>query len=165
MSELLTVYKWIWVWDFDKEEEWLNQMAAEGKVLESVGFCTYRFRDSEPGEYTIRLDLARNDSSFDQLLRDSGAEYIGRVFAWTYYRRKTEDGPFELYSDIDSKQAYLDRIARVLLIIFLLNFVMGMLSMNGAARANILCSAVLAYAIGRIHGKKEALDKERRLHE
>lgn len=23
-----TVHKWFWVWDFDKEEKWLNIMAA-----------------------------------------------------------------------------------------------------------------------------------------
>ncbi len=27
------------VWDFDKEEKWLNEMAAKGLALTSVGFC------------------------------------------------------------------------------------------------------------------------------
>ena len=30
---------------------------------------------------------------------------------------------------------------------------------------NLLCATILMYALGRIHGKKEALIKERRLHE
>ena len=30
---------------------------------------------------------------------------------------------------------------------------------------NLLCATLLMYALGRIHGKKEALEKERMLHE
>lgn len=29
------------VWDFDKEEAWLNEMAAKGLSLVSVGWCRY----------------------------------------------------------------------------------------------------------------------------
>ncbi|MBQ1354921.1 MAG: DUF2812 domain-containing protein, partial [Solobacterium sp.] len=89
MSELTTIHKWYWVWDFEKEEEWLNQMAEEGQLLDGVGWCTYRFRKSLPGEYVIRLDLDRNDSNFHELLADAGAECIGKVFKWAYYRRRT----------------------------------------------------------------------------
>ena len=37
------VKKWVWVWDFDKEERWLNTMAQQGWVLDSLGFCRYEF--------------------------------------------------------------------------------------------------------------------------
>ena len=30
---------------------------------------------------------------------------------------------------------------------------------------NLLCATLLMYGLGRIHGKKEALEKERELHE
>lgn len=30
---------------------------------------------------------------------------------------------------------------------------------------NLLCAAMLSYALGRIHGMKAALEKERSLHE
>ena len=52
--ERKTITKWFWVWQFEKEEEWLNEMAANGWVLESVGFCRYSFVRCEPGEYTVR---------------------------------------------------------------------------------------------------------------
>ena len=41
MENRKTIKKWFWVWDFEKEEDWLNEMAINGWVLESVGFCTY----------------------------------------------------------------------------------------------------------------------------
>ena len=27
------VYKWFWAWEFDKEEKWLNEMAADVEAL------------------------------------------------------------------------------------------------------------------------------------
>ena len=27
------VKKWFWVWEFDKEEQWLNEMAAKGVAV------------------------------------------------------------------------------------------------------------------------------------
>ena len=28
--ERKTITKWFWVWQFEKEEEWLNEMSANG---------------------------------------------------------------------------------------------------------------------------------------
>ena len=33
------IKKLFFVWDFDKEEKWLNEMAAKGLCLVSTGFC------------------------------------------------------------------------------------------------------------------------------
>ena len=55
--EKKTITRWFWVWQFEKEEEWLNEMAANGWVLESVGFCRYTFVRCEPGEYTVRTEI------------------------------------------------------------------------------------------------------------
>ena len=61
-----TVRKWFWVWDFDKEEQWLNEMAAQGLVLVDVGWCKYVFEDSVPGEYQVRLELLENQPSHEE---------------------------------------------------------------------------------------------------
>ena len=39
----LTKHRWYWVWEYEKEEQWLNQMAAQGWALVSVGYCRYEF--------------------------------------------------------------------------------------------------------------------------
>ena len=49
-----------WAWNFDKEEKWLNEMAAKGLCLISVGLFRYDFEDCEPGEYQIRMQLLKN---------------------------------------------------------------------------------------------------------
>ena len=88
---------------------------------------------------------------------------------WIYFRKKTEDGVFDLYSDIDSRISHLDRIGKMLLAIGGVNLAIGVAnSFNSVARVgwiNLLCATLLMYALGRIHGKKEALEKERELHE
>lgn len=48
------------------------------------------------------------------------------------------------------------------------NLVIGVANTVSPARLgwiNLLCATLLMYDLGRIHGKKEALEKERLLHE
>ena len=51
------IRKWFWAWEFDKEEQWLDIMAAQGKALISARYATYEFEDSTPGEYAVRLEI------------------------------------------------------------------------------------------------------------
>lgn len=48
------IHKLFWVWQFDNEENWLNEMAAKGLALVGVGFCRYEFEECTPGEYNVR---------------------------------------------------------------------------------------------------------------
>ena len=96
MESRKTVRKWFWVWEFDKEEDWLNEMAMNGWVLESVGFASYHFVRCEPGEYNVRTEMRAFDESYVSFMEETGAEYIGRMMMWIYFRKKTEDGPFQV---------------------------------------------------------------------
>ncbi len=169
--ERRTIRKWIWVWDFDKEEEWLEEMACNGWVLDGVSFGTYHFIKTEPGEYSVRLQylpIGDESAEYTDLLEESGAQRVGRMLQWVYYRKKTCDGAFELFSDLDSRIGHLNRIANVILLIAASNLGIGLLNTFNPSRLgwiNLLCASLLTYALGRIHGKKEALEKERRLRE
>ena len=165
--ETKKVFKWYWVWDYEKEELWLNAMAAEGWALSRVGWCTYHFERTEPGEYEVRLECRKADDSYISFVQDTGAEYLGRVFLWIYFRRKSELGTFELNGDLDSRIAQLTTINRFILPLGLLNLGMGLMNVrySGVGAVNLLVAAVLAYAYGRIQGKKDELMRERQLHE
>ena len=168
MENRRTIRKWFWVWDFEKEEEWLNEMAMNGWTLENVGFCTYHFVRCEPGEYSVRLEMHPYDEEYVTFMEDTGAEYIGRMAAWIYFRKKTADGPFDLFSDIDSRIRHLDKIGKFLAAIGGMNLAIGLMNTFSPSRLgwlNLLCATLLMYALGRIHGKKEALKRERLLHE
>lgn len=168
MGDRKTIRKWFWVWSFEKEEEWLNEMAMNGWVLQGVGLCTYRFERCEPGEYSVRLEMHPYDEAYISFMRQTGAEYIGRMAMWIYFRKETADGPFDLFSDIDSRISHLDKIGKMLTAVGGANLVIGIANAFSPSRfgwVNLLCATLLMYALGRIHGKKEALEKDRLLHE
>ena len=168
--ESRTIRKWFWVWEFEKEEAWLDEMAAAGWVLDSVGFCKYHFVRCAPGEYTVRTEMHSFDEGYVKFMEETGAEYIGRMMMWIYFRKKTEDGVFDLYSDIDSRISHLDRIGRMLAIIGGMNLAVGLFNSLAPVNTrlgwiNLICATLLMYCLGRIHGKREALERERELHE
>ena len=168
MTERKTIWKWFWVWDFEKEERWLNEMAMQGWALCGVGFSNYTFERCEPGEYTVRLEMRPHDEAYVDFMRETGAEFVGRLVAWVYFRKRAEDGPFDLFSDLDSRVAHLSRIARFLKIVGLANLIIGAINAfdgNAVGVVNLLCATLLMYALGRIEGKKEALERKRELHE
>ena len=164
MAEIKTIRKWFWVWDFEKEERWLNDMAESGWALVSVGFCRYSFERCEPGEYIVRLEAHGFDEGYVSFMEETGAEFVGRYFRWIYFRRKSELGPFDIFSDIDSKIEHLKGIARMLAIIGGANLVIGVANARYSP-ANLLCATLLMYGLGRIHEKTEQLKRERELHE
>ncbi len=168
MGNSRTIRKWFWVWEFEKEENWLNEMAMNGWLLESVGFCTYHFIRCQPEEYTVRLEMRPYDEAYIQFMEETGAEFVGRMMMWIYFRKKTADGPFDLFSDIDSRISHLDKIGKMLMLLGAMNLIVGLANSFGAPHMgwiNLLCATLLMYCLGRIHGKKEALEKERQLHE
>ena len=134
---------------------------ADGHVLQQIQIPCDGFH--------VRTEMHPYDDQYVKFMEETGAEYVGRMMMWIYFRKKTEDGVFDLYSDIDSKISHLDRIGKVLLAIGGANLIIGVInSWNPSIRLgwiNLLCATLLMYALGRIHGKKEALEKERELHE
>ena len=169
MSERKMIRKWIWAWEFEEEELWLNQMAAAGWVLDKVGFCQYEFIRCEPDEYTVRLEMRDKDDAYIAFMEETGAEYVGKVMKWVFFRKKTADGAFDIFSDIDSRIGHLDRIGKLLSGVGIANLVIGIAnSLNPVVRIgwlNLLCATLLMYALGRIQGKKEALEQKRNLME
>lgn len=168
MAEKKTVRKWFWVWDFEKEERWLNEMAMSGWALVGVGWCRYEFEKTEPGAYIVRLQMRQNDQDYLSFMEEIGAEYLGRVFKWIYFRRPAEDGPFQLFSDIASRLEQLRWIARMLLAIGLANLLIGVtnaLNGNPVGAVNVICATVLMYGLGRIHGKADSLEQAGELQE
>ena len=163
------VKKWIWVWDFDKEERWLNTMAQQGWILDKVGFCRYEFIPCEPGEYTVRLEMREHDEGYLSFMADTGAEYVGRMVKWIYFRRKAELGAFDIFSDLDSRLEHLKNISRTLRFVGIANLLIGLAnSLNPVVDfgwVNLLCATLLMYALGRIEGKQEALENDRLLME
>lgn len=122
--------------NFEKEEQWLNEKAAEGLNFISYRFGRYTFEESTPGEYIYRIELLKNpptdEESQDYLifLEDTGVECVDTYGNWAYFRKKAADGPFEIYSDVESKAGHYRRIAYMFAIIGVLNLFIAVFNLS-----------------------------------
>ena len=126
------IHKWFWVWNFDKEEQWLNEMAAKGLCLVSTGFCKYEFEDCLPGEYQIRMQLLDKfphhpeSQKYIEFLEDTGAEQVGSFTRWVFFRKKASLGDFNLFSDNASRVKYLTSMLSFITLVVALNLLIGL---------------------------------------
>ena len=178
-----TIHKIFWAWDFDKEEAWLNEMAAKGLHLTGVGFCTYTFEEGALGAYGIRLELLDNAAThkksraYINFVEETGAEHVGSILRWVYFRKKTEEGGFDLFSDVDSRIAHLKRVLLLIGIIGAMELYCGavngilQLIQNGApfnlfvAVLSCAITMLFVYGFARVLKKYNRLKKERVWHE
>ncbi len=96
-----TVRKLFFLWEYEKEEEWINQMAREGWMLIRTGFRKYVFEKGTPEEYTYRVELldkgmnSKESNSYLIFLKDTGIELVGECNNWVYLRCKTAECRFD----------------------------------------------------------------------
>ena len=175
-----TIWKCFWAWNYDKEEKWLNDMSAIGLQLRSVGICRYEFDTGMPDEYAYRLEILDNlpnnaeSLRYIMFLEETGVEYIGSVFRFVYFRKKADDGGFDIYSDIDSHIKHLNRLLLLLGVIGGVNILLGAINLlvvfmhGGLGLLNLMnlsLGIICAYGFLRIFLKYRKLKKEKLLHE
>lgn len=103
-------------WNPDKEQKWLNEMAAKGLSLTDYSWTRYVFEETEPGKYLYQIELLakspRNPESevYLRFLEDAGVEVAATYMNWVFLRKKAADGPFTIYSDCESRIRYLKRL-------------------------------------------------------
>lgn len=175
--------------NFDKEEQWLNEMAEKGLGLESYSFCKYEFAEIKPGEYTYKVQLLEEatdttkSQEYLQFLEEMDITCVTRYRQWIYLRKTAINGPIELYSDIDSKLSYYKKVHYFYwtwILIELSAGVLNVLSMKNLSNGRfssvnrlnlvvslliLLCIGILAYADYPIVRQIKALEDERKIKE
>lgn len=188
------IHKLFWIWQLEKEQAWINEMASHGYSLEHAGRLTFEFDETEPGKYIYKEiflkgwgESAENLKYF-KFLEEMGIKVVCYInypgTCWVYTRALREDYPdgIELYSDIDSKINYQKVMAGYLIFVIaftlfaaLLNIsiVINSLLMYGTLMIlNLICSiAMSALCTGAVIATVKAfikignLKKERKIHE
>ena len=79
--------------DAQLEENWLNDMARQGKNFTKNRAVFYTFEDCAPGEYIYKIELMGNLShekskEYYAFLQENGIEVACRYLRWTYLRKK-----------------------------------------------------------------------------
>jgi hypothetical protein len=101
-------------YDKDAEEEWLRKMSLDGWAFKKFFLGFYTFEPCEPGEFNYQIDLLDNwkakNNDYESFMEDAGVEVVGHWWRWVYLKKKAADGPFEMYTDVESKIAQYSRI-------------------------------------------------------
>lgn len=106
--EIKTIHKAIFAWEDEKEEKWLEQMAAEGWKLISVAPYVYKFEHSKPERVVFRLDykLTTDEDYQDYLniFKDAGWELFTTFANWQYFKTTPENNEIpEIYNSGKAK--------------------------------------------------------------
>lgn len=114
--------KVFFAWDFEQEEQWLNQMSKEGLQLISVGFCKYVFEKNDK-RYTYKVELLDNlpsnskSQDYIEFLEETGIEHVGSYIRWVYLRKDASKGEIELFSDNSSRIKHYKKVIFLLVAI------------------------------------------------
>ena len=115
-KEIKKVWRFYTIADYEKEENFLNEMARDGWNLTAVGFCRYIFRRGTPGEYIYKLDMVeRTESdevkeSYFNFLTDCGIRVVGEFKDWIYLQKRAADGPFDTKNDTYAKLRQVNKV-------------------------------------------------------
>ncbi|MFD1206739.1 DUF2812 domain-containing protein [Sporosarcina contaminans] len=111
------MYKFKFFMDFEKEENWLEQMASSGYHLESTSLG-YKFQRREPELATIKIDFRKFKNKEDfidycTMFEDSGWKHISgsKGSGMQYFKKINGSGEDEIFSDNHSKAARYKRFA------------------------------------------------------
>lgn len=131
MSEKIKKIRFFNVFEYDLEEEYLREMHQKGYAYLNLSMIgVYEFNKTEPEDMIYKLDYPgnfRNQQDRDdylQMFKDSGWEYLGQKYQYTYFRRKAIDGiELDIFSDNETRKQNLkgifkDRFLPVLIIFF-----------------------------------------------
>ena len=113
------VCKLFMAWQFEEEEQWLNQMSRQGWQLEKTNGLLYTFQQGGMDQYQYRVQMVDSLSKagdYLQFLSEAGIEHVGTCFngLWIYLRKQNNGEPFELFSDTTSQLRHLQKIKKQL---------------------------------------------------
>ena len=108
------------LFDKDYEQDWLNEMCAQGWALESFFAGLYTFIPCEPGEYIYQIDLLpgmglkpEDPEGYVTFMEETGVEVLQLWGRWSILRKRSEEGPFEIYTDAFSQIQLYNRIRKM----------------------------------------------------
>lgn len=114
--------RWKFTFDKDEEQEWLNEYARQGWAMTKFWVGVVTFAPCQPGEYVYQIDLlpgkglwADDYEGYVIFMDEMGVEVVQRWGRWVYLRKRAEDGPFEVYTDVESQLALYRRIRALFL--------------------------------------------------
>ena len=138
---------------FDREENWLNDMAKQGFQLTRKKNISYFFSKAQPGQANIRIDYHRFNSKHDYdnyitLFEDSGWKHIaGTIDSKSQYFKQTNSAKDDdIFSDVASKAGRYLRLSNMFVtLIAVYTPIFSALVSTGAIPANVFINPKALY--------------------
>ncbi len=141
-------------YDKDEEEKWLNEMSKQGLAFKKFFLGFYSFDVCEPEEYHYQIDLLNNwdgnKEDFAVFMEESGVDVISQWYRWVYLRKRSVDGPFEMYTDTESKIAQYTRIRKLFTVALIIEIICLIFELSAAIRTGYMLFWIFVIFIGVI---------------
>ncbi|EHQ89453.1 DUF2812 domain-containing protein [Desulfosporosinus youngiae] len=141
-------------YDKDAEEVWLREMSLQGWAFKRFFLGFYIFKPCEPGDYNYQIDFLDNwrgdKSDYAAFMEDLGVEVIDQWWRWVYLRKKAADGPFEMYTDAESKINLYRKIINFFKIFLVIEAICFFMELTAAIRTGNFVLGVFTVILGAI---------------
>ena len=101
---MIKIFKWWWAWNYEKLEEWLEDMEAVGLRLVKTRFdgsCFY-FEKCTPAKARYCIDYqTRLTPEYYAIINDDGWKMFKIGFGWYILRKEYQQERPELYNNFD----------------------------------------------------------------
>ena len=163
-------FKWFTIFEYEKEQEYLQQMHRSGwKFVKVTGFGMYHFEKCSPQDVIYQLDYNKeglaHKAEYVQMFTDCGWEHLQDYAGYSYFRKSVgEDGMAEeIFCDDASRLQMMERVLKgrllPLLVIFLCcllpQFLLNLLSYHNYVVAGIVGTILALYIVVFIHGARK----------
>lgn len=140
--------------DKDTEQDWLMEMSNLGWAFKSFFLGLYTFKPSEPGEYIYQIDLlddwSGDNKDFSEFMEDSGVEVVSQWYRWVYLRKRAGDGPFEMYTDAESKIMQYKKMEKFFTVVLIIELIVFVMEFMAAMRTRSVVFVIITILIGLI---------------
>ncbi|MBQ3939633.1 MAG: DUF2812 domain-containing protein [Oscillospiraceae bacterium] len=143
-KDIKRVFKAFQLVDYEREERWLSDMAAQGWRFVDTNGMKYTFERCEPEQVVYRIycsGMTNDGENIKAMFRDYGWEYLLSVQAHSYFRRPAEGQSAEeldLFSDAETRLSVVRRMLAgkigLLVLLMLIIIVPNLLRFAGVVR-------------------------------
>ena len=116
------IFKFRFFIDHEREEQWVNNMAEQGWHLKKFWPFVFLFEYSKSDEYIYRNEMVlKRKKDYYDFLDTMNIKHVYSFGVWAYFKKRKEEGPFEIFSGKSEKIKYLSRINTLFICVCILN--------------------------------------------
>ncbi len=138
-KELKKSYRAYAAWNYEKEEDFINENGSNGWQLIRGGCFRSIYEKDKSKKYIYKIDYnpetmreSIEKKRYIEMFEDLGWEYINSTYnGWNYFRKEYDENndasEYEIYTDYSSYRSMLSRWCKLGKVIFVISIIMALL--------------------------------------